>query len=404
VALVAFTVTLAATVLAAFSQPPAGKPGSWPQASASSTGGAGTRQPLAVGIAYADTLPFLSDQDLASALDDAVTVGAKWVRVDLSWEDIQPDSPSRYQWDRFDRVVRAARKRSLHVLAVIGYTPQWARSASCTAGQACGPADPATFAAFARQATTRYSAMGVHTWEIWNEENIGFWAPHPDPAAYTRLLRATTRAMRAADPTATLLLGGLAAVPTNPKQNQVSQYDYLTAVAKLGALHLVDAVSYHPYTFPYLPSAKTDFGTAYEKISSSQNNLVSVLDKYGTPNLPIWVTETGAPTNGPGVASNGITIPPNTTHVTEARQAQIAADVVPASAANPHVAAVFWYADRDNGTDRAYRSKFFGLRRIDGTKKPAFAAFEQSIAAYEKSLGSGSAGAVGGGVGGSSWG
>ena len=386
----AFALTATATVTASLAQASDSS-----RAAAASSAAAGpaaptpvgpVRAPLGIGIAYGDTLPFLSDKALGSALDDAVAVGAKWVRADLSWEDVQPDSPSLYQWDRFDRVVKAARSRGLQVLAVVAYTPPWARSAACGTSQSCAPADPAAFAAFAAKAAARYTPLGVRTWEIWNEPNINFWRPAPDPIAYTRLLRLTTTAIRQVDPKATLLMGGLAAVSTNAKKHYVSQSTFLAEVSKLGANRMVDAISYHPYTYPYLPSAKTNFGTAYEKVSATTGNLVAILQKYGTPNLPVWITETGAPTNGPGAASDGVTIPPDTTHVTEGFQAAIAADTIPASAANPHIAAVFWFTDQDSGSDKQLRSKFFGLRRLDGTAKPAFAAFKNAVAAYEASL------------------
>ncbi|MBF9068289.1 cellulase family glycosylhydrolase [Streptacidiphilus fuscans] len=384
VALVAFAVAAAVTVTIALSQSPSvAKPLDWP---ASRPTVAASQPGLKIGVAYGDTLPFLSDQALASALDDAVALGAKWVRVDLSWEDIQPDSPDRYQWQRFDRVAEAAQKRGLQILAVVGYTPPWARPSTCRNDQACAPADPAAFAAFAHKAAARYSAMGVHTWEIWNEENILFWKPKPDPVGYTRLLKLTAAAVRSADGQATVVMGGLAAVSADSKAPRIPQDRFLAAVARLGGTKVVDAVAYHPYTYPYLPSARTTFGTAFEKISSTSDSLVSVLTEYGTPDLPIWLTETGAPTNGPGAASDGVHIPPDTTHVTEAFQAAIAADTVPAAAANPHVAAVFWFADQDTGTDRTDPAAFFGLRRIDGTAKPSFAALKNAITTYEESL------------------
>jgi hypothetical protein len=384
VALVAFTVAAAVTVTLALSQPPSvAKPSAWP---VSGSTGSASRPGLKIGVAYGDTLPFLSDQDVAAALDDAVALGANWVRADLSWEDIQPDSSDRYQWSRFDRVAEAAHKRGLNILAVIGYTPPWARPSTCRNDQACAPADPAAFAAFARKAAARYSAMGVHTWEIWNEENILFWKPKPDPVGYTRLLKLTAAAVRSADAQATVVMGGLAAVSADSKAPRIPQDQFLAAVARLGGTRVVDAVAYHPYTYPYLPSARTGFGTAFEKISSTRDSLVSVLTEYGTPALPIWLTETGAPTNGPGVASDGVQIPPDTTHVTEAFQAAIAADTVSAAAANPHVVAVFWYSDRDTGTDPAEDWKYFGLRRTDGTPKPSFPALKNAITAYEKSL------------------
>jgi hypothetical protein len=398
VALCAFVAALGTTIVAACASSSPGSSSRGPEAASPAPGSAAQTAPatsatpasqsrqLRIGIAYGDTLPWKSDAALARGLDDAVAVGATWVRVDLSWNDIQPDSSHVYHWQRFDRVVQAARARHLNVLPTIAYTPAWAREPGCHT-QSCPPADPVRFADFAKDAAERYAPMGVHTWEIWNEPNIhNFWSPKPDPAAYTHLLRVTAHAIRAVDRKTYLLMGGLAAVNTDPKRGFTSQVGFLTAVSKLGANRLVDAVSYHPYTYPYLPGATTGFGTSFERISTTRENLAAVLDTYGTPDIPIWITETGAPTNGPGSAADGKTIPPVTTHVTEAFQAEIASATVPAAAANRHVAAVFWFADQDSGTakDKARHSLFFGLRRYDGTAKPSFDAFKASIAAYER--------------------
>jgi hypothetical protein len=334
-----------------------------------------------IGIAYGDTLPWKSDQDLGEALDDAVDVGAGWIRVDLSWNDIQPDHPDRYEWQRFDRVVEAARQRGLNVLPVIGYTPGWDRDSSCHGGQSCAPLDAALFAAFASDAVKRYAPMGVHTWEIWNEENGTFWLPRPDPAAYTRLLRLATTSMRAADPTSYLLMGGLAAGATDPKKGYVAATEYLTAVSELGGNKLVDGIAYHPYTYPHLLSDQTAYGDAFERISSVDDSIAHVLGRYGTPDLPVWITEVGAPTVGPGVAENGTTITTGT-HVTEQRQAEIAADSITAATANSHVDALFWFADQDNGSDPKETWHYYGLRRGDGSLKPAFHALQTAIAAY----------------------
>jgi arabinogalactan endo-1,4-beta-galactosidase len=340
-----------------------------------------------MGISYGDTLTWKSDAAMAKGLGDAVAVGAKWVRVDLSWNNIQPESQYTYQWERFDRVAKAAKAKGLKVLAVVAYTPKWARVAGCTSGQNCAPADPDTFATFAKLAAQRYSAMGVHTWEVWNEENISFWRPKPDPAGYTDLLRATSKALRAGDSKAFVVMGGFAITKT-VKGKRMSPLDFLTAVAKLGGTKYVDAIGYHPYNYPTLPSATPGTGTPFETISTVQENLVAVLAKYGTPDVPIWITETGAPTSGPGAVSDGTLTTPDVSHVTEARQAEIATDTVTTSVANPHVGAMFWYTDQDLAVakDKKGRSMYYGLRRYDGSKKPAYEALKKALTAYEKKL------------------
>ncbi|MGI5376044.1 cellulase family glycosylhydrolase [Streptomyces sp. CA-251387] len=341
-------------------------------------------KPLQLGIAYGHRLVWMSDDDLGVALDEAVDVGARWVRADLSWENTQPDAPDQYRWNRFDRVVTEAAERDLTVLPVLAYTPKWARHPGC-ASDKCHPADPEQFATFAAAAAARYAPSGIHTWEIWNEPNLGsFWKPEPDAAAYTALLRATSKALRRQDPSAYVILGGLAAV--HAKRGRIPQTDFLAAVSAHGGNRLVDAVGYHPYTYPYLASAKTWWGTPWERIDSTPDSLESVLSAYGTPGLPVWITEFGAPTNGPGAASDGRpeTIDATTTHVTEQRQAEIAADVVRTASATPHVDALFWHTERDLDTDTSSRENFFGLRRADGSAKPALDALRKAIAALDR--------------------
>ena len=336
---------------------------------------------LKVGLSYGDRLVWMSDARLAASLNDAASLGVGWIRAHLPCNYIHNDARDVHDWKFFDRVVDAAAERDLAVLPVLAYTPPWARAAHCDS-QSCSPADPREFAAFAEEAAARYAVRGIHTWEIWNEPNLGFfWAPKPSPAAYNALLQATAKAIRKVDSSAKLVLGGLASVATTG--NTVSQSDFLAQVSALGGNRVVDAVGYHPYTYPYLSSARTTFHTPWERMESGTKSLRSVLKAGGSPSMPIWVTEIGAPTGGPGTSSDGslASIKPSTTHVTEERQGQIASDAVRTASTAPHVAALIWYADRDLSTDRSANENFYGLRRTDGSAKPAFAAFRAAIAA-----------------------
>ncbi|MFB9733949.1 cellulase family glycosylhydrolase [Streptomyces thermocoprophilus] len=333
------------------------------------------------GIAYGNRLVWMSDRELSAALDDAVTVGARWVRADLSWADIQPVPLGDFLWWKFDRVVGAAEERGLDVLPVLAYTPPWARPAGCGTDK-CAPADPEAFAAFAGAAARRYAPRDVHRWEVWNEPNIPvFWQPAPDPAAYTTLLRATSRAVRRADPSAGVVLGGLAAPDTSGRD--ISAPDFLAAVLARGGGRSVDAVGYHPYTYPALPGTATGPALDWARIDRTRDSLRRLLTAHDAADTPVWITEFGAPTNGPGPASDGRTTPAGEepTHVTEGRQAQIAADAVRTARRTPLVRTLIWYTERDQGTDRSTPENFFGLRRYDGTAKPAFGALRDAIAA-----------------------
>ncbi|MEU5523765.1 cellulase family glycosylhydrolase [Streptomyces sp. NPDC047860] len=361
----------------------ASEPGS---AASASTGVRDRDRDLRFGLSFGDTLTWMTDTELAKAMDDAEELGVRWLRVDLSWRTIQPDAPSQYLWQRFDRVVDAARAHGLDVLPTISYTPRWAADPNCAStSQSCPPADNSRFAEFARQAAERYAPKGVHTWEIWNEPNIKpFWHTGPDVGRYAGLLTATAPAIRSADPDAYLLLGGLAAVDTTPSRQYVSHKTFLAELGRLGALKQVDAVSYHPYTFPLLPSTKTATGTRFEEIDRTKDSLVAILARYGQRGMPIWLTETGAPTWSQGKAAD-TTSARDTTHTTPRLQAEIATDTVTAAAAIPSVDVVFWFSYQDVAPQTApsRKSKHYGLRYYDGRRKPAFDALGQAIRDYQ---------------------
>jgi hypothetical protein len=337
-------------------------------------------QPLEIGIAYGNTLMRMSNVELAAALDDAVAVGARRIRADLAWGDIQPLSPDQYNWKRFDHVVDAARWRGLTVLPVLAFTPPWARASGCTTDK-CAPVHPALFARFAAAAASRYAPRGVHAWEVWNEPNTqGFWQPEPNAYNYVQLLKWVSAAIRGSDSSAFVILGGLAAVAT--ENGRISQTDFLAKVSLLGGNRVVDAIAYHPYTYPRLASESRQEVSPWSRIDATSVSLRSVLGQYGTPNLPIWITEYGAPTNGPGQVSDGTsaTISPMTTHVTEVQHARIATDVVATAASDHGLGALIWYSDKDLSDDTSSSENFYGLRRDDGSVKPAFAALKKAVA------------------------
>lgn len=335
--------------------------------------------PNHIGIAYGNTLIDMDSRALAATLDDAVSLGVGIIRADLAWGDIQPTGPDTYEWDRFDRVATAVHSHGLTLLPILAYTPPWARTAGCDSDK-CAPADAKRFATFAAAAVGRYDSDAV-AWEIWNEPNTpGSWAPAADPTAYTNLLQETSKAIRRVDPSAIILLGGLAAVNTNTED--ISQTDFLERVCMLGGNRVINGVAYHPYTYPYTASESKAGPSPWSLIDNGPDSLRGVLTRYGTPNLSIWLTEYGAPTNGPGTASDGTpaTISDATTHVTEPQQAHIATDVLRAVAQDRNVGALIWYSDRDLSDDASSNLNFYGLRRSDGSAKPAFAAFMKAMA------------------------
>ena len=101
------------------------------------------------------------------------------------------------------------------------------------------PQHPESVAAFARWAAA--SARHFHgrqvIWEIWNEPNGNFWSPKPDAPQYTTLALAACKAMREAEPQATIIGPATSGFP----------WDFLETFLKSGVLEYLDGVSVHPY-------------------------------------------------------------------------------------------------------------------------------------------------------------
>jgi hypothetical protein len=305
---------------------------------------------------------------IGQRLDGMKTAGATWVRYDLSWDNVQHSSSRSYNWGQYDAVANAAVARGLRPLVIIDFTPAWARSADCKGTKFCAPADNGAIASFAAAAVKRYAPMGVHDWEIWNEPNLaGRWQPRADPVQYTNMLKAVYPAIKQADPQATVIGG--ASAPASTRDGNYRPDDFVSAMYEARARGSFDALSEHPYTYPITPSeaVRTD---AWGQLINIHETMV----RNGDGNKLVWVTEYGAPTNGPSE-----NVPP---HVTEQLQAEMVEDAIRSFRTYSWSGPFFWYDYQDAGTDTSSIENFFGLVRADGSHKPSYDAFVQAVANY----------------------
>jgi hypothetical protein len=325
------------------------------------------------GISFAGTLLPLSDAEVNARLADAASLGVKWIRIDVGWNDIQRRDQNTFNWSGIDRIVASANAHGLHVLGLLTNTPGWARIPDCGSTQ-CGPDDSAfdAFANFAAAAATRYAPQGVHAWEIWNEPNIVlFWQPQPDVRAYTNLLKATYPAIKRADPNSIVISGGLS--PAANTDSSITPYDFLARMYSDGAGGSFDAVGMHPYSYPATP-ALLETWNAWSQMASISKSLRSLMQANGDSGKQIWMTEYGAPTGGPGslaTMDNYRTIG-SANHVTEDLQAEMLRQAITLTPTYPWAGPLFWYSYKDMGTDTDTNENFFGLVRFDGSHKPAY--------------------------------
>ncbi len=315
--------------------------------------------PSRIGFAQAYTPLFESSRALRSDFAAIAATGARWVRFDMTWSVIQPDGPTSFDWGATDRAVAAARSHGLHVLATLAYTPKWARAPG-TKTDKYPPVDPADFARFARAAVQRYAPLGVHHYEVWNEPNTGFWAPKPDPVAYSALLEQAYVAIHGVDPKATVLSGGLA--PQGPVLDWVasdgsgmSPWHFLAAMYGAGARGSFDALAHHPYTIPYGPRSPTPANALLQTVA-----LHALMVDHGDGAKRIWATEVGSFT---GTADGA---------VSEGRQALELVDSVTIWQQWPYTGPLFVYTLRDRSARPSEREDNFGLLTSEGAPKDSY--------------------------------
>ncbi|MBC7231291.1 MAG: beta-galactosidase [Actinobacteria bacterium] len=279
-----------------------------------------------------------------AAAEDA---GAAWLRCDFAWSDLEP-LPGVWNFSGADAVVERAGTHGVKLLGILGAAPPWANG-----GQdwRYPPTDLEAWRGYVRTVAARYRGR-VAAWEVWNEENIhAFWMPEPDPEAYLELLAAASAEIRAADPSAAVVMGGVAGLGP----------DYLDACLSLGAAEYIDAIAYHPYAETVGEEGQPPEDTYRPKERLCRNLVAFVhwlVSLYTAKDLQVWITEVGWPTS-----------PEAPSGVDEDTQADYLLRTL-INYASTDVDRVIWFNLRDthlNDWDR------YGLLRRDFTPKASYA-------------------------------
>ncbi|MEP7187766.1 MAG: hypothetical protein ABI901_01090, partial [Roseiflexaceae bacterium] len=197
---------------------------------------------------------------------------ASWVRQGgVQWSAVEP-TPGAREWSRMaglEAEFQAIAAQGLTTVAVVQSAPAWAQQ---VAGHSCAAIKPAAldaFAGFMRDLVTRYSAApyNIKYFEIWNEEDItpsqvdpasgfGCWGDAADPyfggGAYAEMLKRVYPAIKQANPSAQVLLGGLLLncdADHPPTGQDCAESRFLEGVLRNGGGAAFDIVSYHGYAF-----------------------------------------------------------------------------------------------------------------------------------------------------------
>ncbi len=292
---------------------------------------------------------FTSDD---KALDIIAAAGFSRVRMDLGWGGVE-QTKGVYDFSAFDGLVTALASRGMTLHLILDYfNPLYPSSAD--AGYADGgyEATVPAFAAVSKAAAAHFAGKGV-TYEVWNEENGGFWPPVANAAEYSELSAAAIAAVHAGDSSALVTMGGLAGF----------DYPFLEAALDAGGAAGANAVGVHPYRQGGAESASDDL--AYMR--------AIVAAAMPTP-PPVWDTEWGYSSQWFGGDAGG--------HAPAAwaLQAQRASRELLTAWALGFPMEVY-YDIRDDGTDPTNDEDNFGLIQNDYSDKPAIVAVRTLTAA-----------------------
>jgi hypothetical protein len=292
--------------------------------------------------------------------------GAGTIRVPFVWSRIEV-LPGVLDLREEDTLVAAAATAGLDVLPFLVDAPVF-RAAPTPPGHKRRPAVPGDLGVFAAALVAHYGPGGtfwsqhpevparpIRAWQVWNEPNLPvWWYPRPDPAQYTELLRATSVALRAADPGAEVIAAGL---PDSDGGMPFEQY--VGGMYAAGAPRWFDAFALHAYA----PSAQGTIDLV--------RYVRGLLDALGDTGRPLDVTEFGWPSGGP--------VKQLTT--TEEGQAQRVGDVLRTLGAERGrlgLERLIYFSWRDRTVAPGMQDAWpyhTGLLRTDAGAKPALAAF-----------------------------
>lgn len=321
------------------------------------------REPLVLGVQYTAMWGGVTDADREAMADAIAATGAGWVRFDVAWATMQPTATS---WDTgwgvptIERCIDIARARGLKVLLMVYWAPEWATPGT---GKAAAP-NPGDYGKALEWIAARFRGK-VDAYEIWNEQNGSRFLNPPDPAVYTGLLKAGYAGVKASDPDALVVMGGLEYVDT----------DFLTRMYAAGALGHYDVAACHPY--PAIANQSPDESVGSNKWSISHfDEWLRVMEAHGDT-APVWFTEFGWATH-----SNTSTTPNWSLGVTDQQQADYLYRMVEMTRDRwPRVEGLFWYTVRDTNLGDIQQDSY-GLVRRDWSRKPSHAALTRAVADF----------------------
>ena len=297
------------------------------------------------------------------------------VRQTLPWAAVEI-APGNYDFTPFDGFVAEAARHNIRVLPVLFDPPPFRSSRPKGASKyTYFPKSNADMAEFARTVVARYGPDGtfwrshtelpnlaINAYQIWNEPNLkAYSGGKPNAGQYVAMLKAVSPAIKQVDPAAEIVTAGL----PDSRLSKPNLYKYIQQMYSAGVKGSFDTLGINPY-------APTASG-----LISKLKKIRGIMSKNGDSESSIWVTELGWSDVGPGSpfrAGKG----------GQAKRVKQAIAALKRAETSLKLRGFFYFAWKDGAVYRGGKD-FWGLHtgllRKNGSRKPAFTAFKQAVAA-----------------------
>ncbi|MCL5961133.1 MAG: cellulase family glycosylhydrolase [Chloroflexi bacterium] len=240
---------------------------------------------------------FLPGQDADRVLGLVKSAGFDWARQPIQWATIEP-AKGQFNFSETDFVVNSMFRNDVHSVLAVHRSPAWA-----TANGGSGfPFNSADFRDFMFALASRYRNM-VDGYEMWNEENIFAETGGIDVGKYVDLLRAGFEGVKAADPFAVVIFGGLTPTGVVDPNNAIDDalylqqtYQYQGGIVK----NFFDVLGVHPggnnnapdLLWPDMPGSDgwSNHPSFYFR---RVENLRAIMEQNGDTAKQVWITEFG---------------------------------------------------------------------------------------------------------------
>lgn len=285
-----------------------------------------------------------------TAVDKAKAVGITVIRTDLTWAGVERTN-GVFDFSAYDAVTAQMAQRGVKILWILCYGNPLHGGVAPTS-----QADQAAFTTFASKAAAHFKGTNVYGYEIWNEPNL---TKGLDATSYSTLFKQAQAAIKAADPTAVVVTGGVSD----------TAFDYLTTMLRTGNLSTANALALHPYR-PTAPETFVAELSMLKQMAQATQGLATPVD--------IWDSEWGYS----AYSDIGPTSIYGDGHDPRAQRRQAVLNlrkVLSQMAANMPLHVLYDLVD--DGTDPLNREHNFGLLGSDLGIKPAMVAMQSLYSA-----------------------